>query len=75
MQGATRLVLKEEKDYHYTVEICARLKTCTQAAFAEFDSYTAQWGFSGRASMAEEEKAQCPNLPAIISETIEADLP
>eukprot|EP00972_Heterocapsa_arctica_P019794 2919978-Heterocapsa_arctica.AAC.1 len=52
--------------------ICARLMTCTQAAFAEFDSYIAQLGFSLRTSTPEEEAAQ---LPAINSGLILADLP
>eukprot|EP00972_Heterocapsa_arctica_P091221 13460932-Heterocapsa_arctica.AAC.1 len=74
-KGPVKLAIKEETDYNSQVAICARLKPVAHAAVAEYDSYTAQWGFSGRLSTPEEEEAQRPSLPAIISATIAGDLP
>eukprot|EP00972_Heterocapsa_arctica_P095244 14046337-Heterocapsa_arctica.AAC.1 len=70
--GDTHKARAEEHLYEYTREICGRLETCVQAAFAEFDSYSAQLGFSLRVTSPEEEEAQ---IPAINSGLILADLP
>eukprot|EP00972_Heterocapsa_arctica_P022325 3283620-Heterocapsa_arctica.AAC.1 len=44
--GGTHKEKAEERLYEYTRDICGRLETCAQSAFAEFHSYTAQLGLS-----------------------------
>eukprot|EP00972_Heterocapsa_arctica_P113802 16439178-Heterocapsa_arctica.AAC.1 len=70
----THAQVKAEKLYLYTKDICRRLLVSTHAAFAELDSYTLQWSFSGRTSTPEEENNQCPDLPAIIGDWMDTDL-
>eukprot|EP00972_Heterocapsa_arctica_P025385 3738536-Heterocapsa_arctica.AAC.1 len=53
-------------------EICVRLEACVLSAFAEFDSYMAQFGLSLRLTTPMEEEAQ---QHAINSELVAANFP
>eukprot|EP00972_Heterocapsa_arctica_P082557 12165075-Heterocapsa_arctica.AAC.1 len=67
-QARTIAQVKEDKAYAYRVDVIKRLLVCVHAAYAEFDSYTQQWGFSERVSTPTEETNMCPFIPAIIDE-------